>query len=146
MTIFWHTCLHECRKVIRFGIIGFSSWLLYAGGYALLSRILWIDGNRTLENFLATCVSAVFNFFAHRHWTFQSHAMSHAKQFWRYLAVLASAMLFQAGLFWFGHEYLHWYDFAVVFLSAGISAFYTYVMHRFYTFKHAKQSGAEAGI
>jgi len=128
--------MHECRRLIRFGIIGFLSWLLYAGGYALLSRILWINGNHTLESFLATCVSAVFNFIAHRQWTFRAHATNHVDQLWRYVAVLVSAMLFQSGLFWFGHEYLHVYDFAVAFVSAGISAFYTYAMHRFFTFKH----------
>lgn len=124
---------HELRRIIRFGIIGFLSFLLFTGGYALLSRVLWVSGNRSLENFLAICVASIFNFLAHRRWTFGSEASS-VPQLIRYVFVAASATALQSVLFWIGYYLLHLHDFVVIIAAAFLVPFYTYLLHRFFTF------------
>lgn len=125
----------EIERLIRFIIIGGLSFLMYFGLYALISRWLWITGNRSLQNFLAVCITSIFNYLAHRAWTFRSQG-NHLDQMWRYLMVAVSATLLQSGLFWLGHVYLGWYDFIVVVVVAVLVPFYTYLLHRVFTFRH----------
>ena len=124
----------EAERLVRFVIIGGLSFLMYVGFYALLSRRLWVTGNRSLENFLAICLTSIFNYLAHRAWTFQSRG-AHFDQMWRYGVVAVSATLLQSGLFWLGHAYLGWYDFVVILIVAVLIPLYTYLMHRVFTFK-----------
>lgn len=125
----------EWRKLVKFLIIGGLSFLLYAGIYAAISRWLWPAGNRTVENFLSICLASVFNFVAHRSWTFRSKG-SHGKQIPRYLIVMATAMGLQTFLFWVGHAVLHYYDFIVIVVVGGLVPLYTYGMHRWFVFRH----------
>ena len=125
----------EWRKLVKFVIIGGLSFLLYAGIYAAISRWVWPTGNRSVENFLAICLASVFNFTAHRGWTFRSNG-SRGKQIPRYLVVMFTAMGLQTFLFWFGHEVLHYYDFLVVFVVGAMVPLYTYGMHRWFVFRH----------
>lgn len=135
----FHFLWHERKKIFLFFIVGglsFGIWFLI---YYFLSRHIWVSGNHTLENFIAVIISAGFNFFAHRHWTFEAHEHKHTKQLPRYFLVLGSAMGFQAFLFWLGHEFFGFYDFAVVVVVTGLVAIYTYISHRFFTFHHKKE-------
>lgn len=127
----------EIKRLFRFGVVGALSFALFAGLYALLSRVLWTSGNRTLENFLATLVTAVFNFWAHRRITFEAHAHSSHRQLVRYLIVMFSAMALQSGLFWLGHAVFGLYDFLVIVAVAVLIPLYTYLLHKFFTFRHA---------
>ncbi len=129
----------EAGQIFRFIIIGGLSFLIYAAMYALLSRVLWTDGNRTLQSFISTVVSALFNYFAHHSWTFRSSG-SHGKQLWRYVVTVASASLIQTGLFWIGHEVLHIYDFILIFTISALMPCYTYVMHKLFTFGPGKSA------
>ena len=125
----------EFGRLVRFGIIGILSWFLYFLIYTVLSRFLWRAGNRNVDNFIAVCLASIFNFFAHRQWTFQTKTR-HIRQLIRYLLVMAGATLLEVFLFWFGHSFLHIYDLFVVIIAAGIVALFTYGFHRFYTFHH----------
>ena len=142
-------CLHrqEIRKLVRFVVVGVTSLALYSGLYALLSRVIWVAGNRTFENFLATALSAVFNFIANRSWTFCSARElegTHLRHLRRYIAVLVAAALLQSFLFYLGHEVLRLYDFLVIYPVAFFMAFLTYLSHRFYTFHAPKTEGSPA--
>jgi putative flippase GtrA len=145
MKISWSLLWHEFQRLVRFGIIGVLSFVLYFFVYAALSRWLWTHGNRTVENVLAICVASVFNFLGHGRWTFRSEARHHT-QIIRYSLVVGTAIALQSLLFWIGHEFLHLYDFAVAFIVAVIVAFYTYLMHRGYTFRHAASSSSMAHL
>ncbi len=126
---------HEAKKMMRFGVIGGTSFLIYAGCYTLLSRVLWTAGSHTLENLIAVIIASVFNFLAHRDWTF-AVTHRHPRHLFRYTLVVLTSMGLQTFLFWFGHEYLGWYDAIVAILVAGFMAVYTYLGHRLYTFRH----------
>lgn len=124
----------ELPRIIRFLIVGVMTVIIAFALYALLSRRLFPNGNRTLEQAAATIVSSIFNYLAHRRITYRSRG-SHRTQTFRYLMVWISANLLQAFLFWLGHEAWRFYDYAVLFVVTGLIACYTYVIHRMYTFR-----------
>ena len=136
-------CRHrqEWQKLTRFMMVGVTSLALYSGFYALLSRVIWVAGNHTFENFLATALSAVFNFIANRSWTFcRANELegTHLRHLRRYIIVLVAAALLQSSLFYLGHVVLHLYDFLVIYPVAFLMAFFTYLLHRFYTFREPR--------
>lgn len=124
----------EFPRLIRFLIVGILTAIFAFALYALLSRVLFPNGNRTIEQTIATAVASIFNYLAHRCITYRSNG-SHRVQTFRYLLVWTSAVLLQAALFWIGHEALHIHDFVVLFIVTGMIACYTYLAHRLYTFR-----------
>ena len=126
----------EFWQLFRFGVIGGLTVVIYFGLYTLASRVLWPSGNRTLESLLANIVSAVFNFFAHRRWTFAAHNDSAGKQIPRFILVAIIAVALQSFLFWIGHAVLHIYDLIVVVAVSALIPLFTYVVHRSFTFRH----------
>jgi putative flippase GtrA len=124
----------EWKTVFRFGIVGGSSLLVKTGVYALLSRILWNDGPRLVQNILALCVSMIYNYLLHRFWTFRSQAPQNSSAP-RYVMVVVAASLLDAFLFYIGHTVLEIYDFAVIVGAAFIGALFTFTAHRFFTFR-----------
>ncbi len=124
----------EAWRVIRFLVIGGSSVLLAAFLYYLLSRWIWVSGNRTFENFVSIVIASIFNFLAHRRWTFGVQER-HIGQWTRYILVAVSALLIQSFLFWVGERLLHIYDFIVFFAVTALISCYTYFMHKVFTFR-----------
>ena len=129
------TALKEGRGVMMFLIVGGLSFLIYAGIYALLSRLVFPEANRTLMNLLAICSSTGFNFLAHRGWTYRATEGRHADQIWKYSIVVVTATLLQMTLFWTAVEKIGIYDGYAVIPIAGICATYTYFTHRLFTFR-----------
>jgi putative flippase GtrA len=125
----------EGKGVIKFLIVGGLSFLIYAGVYALLTRIVFPEANRTFMSFLSICSSAGFNFFAHRGWTYQATQARHVDQAWKYISVVVSATALQTFLFWLAVDRLGIYDGFVLVPVAGICAVYTYFTHRLFTFR-----------
>jgi putative flippase GtrA len=125
----------EAGKLVRFVLIGGLSAFIYFLAYAFFSRFVWPEWNKTLLNFFAIALSAVFNFFAHRWYTFRSQGRKR-KEIPRYLFVLVTSAIIQSLLFWLGHEFLHLHDLLVAFLVPAIIPLYTYAMHRLFTFRH----------
>jgi len=132
----------ELLRIARFVVVGVTSLVLYSGLYALFSRVIWREANHTWLNFLATVLSAIFNYFSNRHWTFKAgeSRITHLRHIRRYVVVMAFASLLQSGLFWLGHEFFHLYDFFVIYPVALLIAFFTYTAHRVYTFKASDKS------
>jgi len=130
----YHVAKREAGTFGRFLLVGGASFLINVGIYALLSRWIYPQGNKVVESTVAFLLSVLFNFAAHRAWTYRGER-AHLKQMLRYCVVVGSAALFQTALFWFGHERLKIYDFAVIVLSNGLTALFTFVGHKFYTFR-----------
>lgn len=124
----------EVARVGRFVLVGAGTVGCYVLFYAFLSRVLWPTGNRTVENALATCLMAVMNFYAHKRWTFRAQT-SALRSGRRYIVVLVTASLMQFSLFWLGHAVLHLHDLLVAIAVPAIIPCYTFIMHRFYTFR-----------
>jgi putative flippase GtrA len=125
----------EWKTLFRFGLVGGSSLLVKIGMYAVLSRIVWTSGPKTLENVMALGVSMVYNYTLHRFWTFRfQKTMNGSAQ--RYTMVVVAASLLDVGVFFIGHDLLGIYDFLVLAGGAFIVAFFTFAAHRFFTFHH----------
>jgi len=125
----------EWKTVFRFGVVGVSSLFVKTSAYAILSRIVWTAGPRTLENAMALGVSMVYNYLLHRFWTFRyQKAMNGSAQ--RYAIVVVVASMLDIGVFYVGHDILGIYDFAVLIGGAFIVALFTFTAHRFFTFHH----------
>jgi putative flippase GtrA len=123
----------EWKTVIRFGLVGGSSFLVKAGMYALLSRVIWNDGPRSIQNIIALGIAMVYNYTLHRFWTFTTHQpMNGSAQ--RYVMVVVTAAVLDAAFFYVGHDILHIYDFLVLVLGALTGALFTFSAHRLFTF------------
>lgn len=122
----------ESRRLFFFGLIGGTSLALNIGLYALLSRVIWPGGNRTLMYALVVVVVTLFNFEANRHFTFSSKRSAGALFRFGAVAVVASGM--NTGLFWIGYSVLGFYDLAVIVANTLLVAFFTFSSHRLFTF------------
>lgn len=114
-------------------IIGSTTFLIQAVLYLIFSRWLLADMNPTLLYALAVVYSLIFNYAGNRAWTFgaQESAKGSAG---RYVQVAFMAGVLSAGLFWLGHEVWRIFDFLVLVAINLMIPFFTFIMHRIYTF------------
>jgi putative flippase GtrA len=127
----------ESKTIIKFLLVGGASFVVYISAYTLQSRFLFpgaSDNARVIMNLGATCISVLFNYVAHRFWTYEAKETSMRQIAW-YAFVVASVTFLQSFLFWIGHVLLGIYDYFVIVVVAGLCACYTFVMHKYFTFK-----------
>ncbi|OGL73301.1 hypothetical protein A3E39_01130 [Candidatus Uhrbacteria bacterium RIFCSPHIGHO2_12_FULL_60_25] len=136
----WEFLWSEVWNLFKFGVVGGTSLGINAGVYALLSRVLWTEGNRTFESVIAVTISAVYNFTMHRTWTFKARGFN-ARMVARYIGVVVAGSALTGTLFYIGHEVLKIYDFIVLVGSAFLVAGVSYFTHRLYTF-HPRHDAA----
>lgn len=127
--------LREWKTVFRFGLVGGSSFLVKAGGYALLSRVLWTDGPRSIQNVLALGLAMIYNYTLHRFWTFRFQRPTNGSAP-RYIAVVIAASLLDVVFFYILHDLFGVYDFLVLALGALCGGVFTFTSHRLFTFHH----------
>ncbi len=130
-----HFAFREGKGVVKFVIVGGVSFLIFSGAYFLFTRWLFPGASKTLMNVLSICVSGVFNFAAHRGWTYRATDSASHTQFGRYFFVVVSSAVLQAFLFWVSVARLGFFDGYVLVPIAGICAIYTYFAHRSFTFR-----------
>ena len=127
------TLRSEFWRLFTFGIIGLSSLAVVVGLYALVSRVLWTNGPRTVEYTLVNIFVTWLNYEANRHFTFQKQQRS-VGSLGRFITVAVVATGLNSVLFWFGHDVSHISDFAVIIANAFIVATFTFTSHRLFTF------------
>jgi len=101
--------------------------------YALISRVIWTNGPRTLENALALVLAQIYNYFMNRYWTF-GHQKPAPGALQRYLMVFVVGLTADAILFTVGHRVLGINDIVMSFTSSFIVSLFTFVTHRLFTF------------
>ncbi len=127
--------VREFWQLFRFGIVGGLSFLCTASLYALFTRVLWPQADRTWMNLLANGICAIFNFLAHQRFTYKAGKIAHA-HVGKYLIVLTLGICLNSVLFWIGHALLRLDDRVVFVVASLLVPLFTYVMHRQFTFKH----------
>ncbi len=132
----------EGKSLVKFVLVGGMSFCIHFFGYLLMSRLLFPEVNRILINVAAICFSVSFNYFAHRGWTYGSKERGVA-QIARYLLVIATAGILQTTLFYIGFERLHLYDLFITIVVAGISAVFSFIAHRLFTFPQRARDAEE---
>lgn len=125
-------------QMIKFVVVGGLSFLISIGTYTLLTRVIAPGANLVLMNLMANIAAIIFNFFAHREWTYAVRIQHRShRQLVRYLIVVASATAAQSLLFWFGTHVIGIHDVISAVFAALICACYTFIVHRIFTFaKH----------
>ncbi|MBU0540072.1 GtrA family protein [Patescibacteria group bacterium] len=123
----------EKPMLIRYVLVGSSSFGVKVGVYALLSRVLWPQGALYIENIIALILAMIYNYTLHRFWTF-NHQKPAAGSAGRYIGVVLLGSALDASLFYVGNEMLKIYDFAVLVFNSAFTAFLSFMMHRFFTF------------
>lgn len=132
-----HRAHREKRSIATFLIIGISCLLLTLGGYALLSRILWPSGPRTVEYALTVIVVTYMNYEANRFFTFRGARNKATLS--RFAIVAVCAFTLQNIIFWLGHDVLGLWDVGIILLSTAIVAFFTFASHRLFTFRSSSR-------
>lgn len=125
--------LKEWKTIFRFVTVGGSSFAVKVLVYALLSRLIWEQGPRSLENIMAIMVSMIYNYTLHRLWTFR-HQQAANGSVPRYVAVTAAASLLDVVLFHELHVIVGIYDFVVLVFNGLTIAIFTFFSHRLFTF------------
>jgi len=123
----------EFYKLVRFVIVGGSTFIFQSILYYAFSRWLFLDLPHTASYMLAIGFAAVQNYVTHRAWTFGDQKAAQGSVY-RFFIVLMSGLMLNIFLFWLFHDVFHWYDLLVVFLVGAITPFFTYLTHRLYTF------------
>ena len=132
-----HAVRHDAGMFARFVIVGGLSTLINLGLYALFSRVLFPGGDKVIESAPAFLLSVLFNFAAHRAWTYRGEK-TNLSQLFRYVLVVGTSTLLQTSLFWLGHDWFGFYDIAVVLADTAITAVFTFFAHKSFTFAPAK--------
>ncbi len=123
---------NERLRLVTFFVVGISSLGLNLGLYALLSRVIWPAGPRTLENAIVVVIVTAANFEANRHFTFAKQRSVGAV--FRFGMVAVFAMVLNSLLFWIGHAVFGLYDMLVIIMVTAVIAFFTFASHRLFTF------------
>lgn len=142
---------NERRRLVTFFVVGITSLGLNLGLYALLSRVIWPSGPRTLENAIVVVIVTAVNFEANRHFTFAKQRSAGAV--FRFGMVAIMAMALNSMLFWIGHAVLGLYDMLVIIMVTAVIAFFTFASHRLFTFhdnpwrhlRRLKRNGGHVG-
>lgn len=127
----------EAGTIAKFLLVGGASFLVYIAAYAFQSRILFPgapERARVVMNFGSICLSVLFNYVAHRFWTYGQPEASVRQIAW-YTFVVVTVSFLQTLLFWLGHVVIGAYDFLAIASASAVCACYSFFMHRFFTFK-----------
>lgn len=125
--------VREWRTVIRFFLVGGSSFGVKAAVYAVLSRMVWESGPRSVQNVIAILISMVYNYSLHNIWTFRAQKAA-AGSARRYVGVVVVASVLDAVMFYLLHDKAGLYDFGILVFNALSIAMFTFLAHRLFTF------------
>lgn len=119
-------------QLIRFGLVGFGSTLLYAAVYwPLATYVLW----PVLAVLIAFVVAASAGFFLHSRWSFKGHDRNEdGKTKVQFLVVQTAGMLLNAGFTWVAVDLWHgptWWPLVPAVL---ITPFLTFALNRWWVF------------
>lgn len=133
------------KHFIKFCIVGGSAAALNFTIYYLL--VARLDVWYVVAAVWAYALSAIFNFFANKFWTFRHPAQGRAmiRQVGKFAIVLGSGMLINTILIYIGTDFLG-FDYRVSWVVAtGLVTFWNFAFNRLWTFRHVPASSAVAG-
>lgn len=123
----------ERVTLTRYVIVGLTSFGVRFVSYAAISRFLWVDGPRSVENIFALAIAMTYNYFLHRYWTFH-HQQPAAGTVQRFLIAIIIWNTVDAGLFALLHDVFHVFDLLILFLNTGFIMVMSFLTHRLFTF------------
>ena len=125
----------ELVKIVKFVFVGGSTFVLQTIIYFVLSRYVILKFDNFYSYILALMIAIIYNYIAHNYWTFKDSSRIIKSSIKRYVLVVLLAFLLNNFLFYLGDNILRIYDLLVLVLVNFLMMFFTYLVHRFYTFK-----------
>ncbi len=102
--------------------------------YAMLAAgVEWLGLRAVVASTTGFLLSAVLNYLLNRRYTYGSRA-SHASLIWKFTLVMAAGLLLNGLFMQVLHGYLHWHYLLAQLLTTGITMFWNFLAHRFWTF------------
>jgi putative flippase GtrA len=127
------------RQLIKFAIVGVSSFLLDLTIYVGLTRFSsWFNHYYLLANSISFLVTAFWSFTLNRIWTFRVTTGYSHKQYSKFLLVSGIGLILSSYLLYLTVSQLNIYDVIAKFLVAIIVMFWNFGANKFWTFRSNK--------
>ena len=119
-------------QLIRFGLVGLGSTLLYAAVYwPLATYVMW----PVFAVVIAFAVAVTAGFFLHSRWSFKGHdRQEDARTKGQFLAVQTAGMLMNAGFTWVAVDWLHGPTWWPLVPAVVVTPFLTFALNRWWVF------------
>ncbi len=121
------------RQFIKFGIVGFGSFLIDWCIYFTLTRAFSVFYlNAKIVSF---CVAAGNSYVWNRRWTFRSREPNHLRQLTQFFLVASIGAALNAGIMYLLHGLLLMPDLLALIVATGIVMFWNFLANRYWTFR-----------
>lgn len=123
-------------QLIRFGIAGGISTLIYTAVYAPLTLFVFKGAHAVWAVPIAFAVAVTAGYFLHSRWSFRDHGSGErgGKQQAQFVAVQASGMALNAAITWVGTAALHLHPLIPLLPAVGIATIFTFILNRWLVF------------
>ena len=125
-------------QIIRFGIAGGISTLIYSAVYLPLT--IWVFTDRAHAVYavpIAFAVAVTAGYFLHSRWSFKGHGTREpgAAQKIKFVAVQGSGVILNAIVTWLGTAVLGYPAWVPLLPAVGLATVFTFILNRYLVFK-----------
>ena len=122
------------RQFIKFGVVGFASFLIDFGLYALFTRVFGVY--YLTAKVSSFCIAAVNSYLLNRAWTFRSRDPDRLRQGLQFLVVASIGAALNVTIMYVLYGRLHLHDKLAFVIATGIVMFWNFLINRAWTFRH----------
>jgi putative flippase GtrA len=122
------------RQFVKFGVVGFASFLIDYGLYMLFTRVFGVY--YLTAKISSFCIAAVNSYLLNRAWTFRSRDPDRLRQGAQFLVVASIGAGLNAGIMYVLHGRLRFNDQIAFVVATGIVMFWNFLVNRAWTFRH----------
>lgn len=121
------------RQFIKFGLVGFLSFIIDAGFYLLFTRAF---GLFYLSAKIISFILAVTNsYFFNRLWTFRSKNLAKKTEYFKFLLVSVIGLGLNSLIMYLAVDKIELSDILALIISTSITMFWNFSANKFWTFK-----------
>lgn len=122
-------------QLIRFGIAGAISTLIYSAVYAPLTLFVFKGAQAVYAVPFSFAVAVTAGYFLHSRWSFKGHGeRTGRKQQVQFVAVQASGMALNALITWVGTALLHLHPLVPLLPAVAVATIFTFILNRWLVF------------
>lgn len=120
------------QKIIRFGVVGFSGFVIDFGlTYLLKEKAKW---HKYFASGLAFSIAATSNYFLNRIWTFESHNAHILEEYTKFITVSVIGLAISLVVLYILHGYQERHFYASKLMAVGVVMFWNFIANYFFTF------------
>jgi putative flippase GtrA len=122
------------KQFIKFGVVGFASFLIDFGLYALFTRVFGVY--YLVAKVSSFCIAAVNSYLLNRAWTFRSRDPDRVRQGLQFLVVASIGAGLNASIMYVLHGRLRIHDLVAFVIATVLVMFWNFLINRAWTFRH----------